>query len=428
MFSQVSKFYQDFTINQNIFQSFYVERKLQVMKTIVSTSVVLLAILSVSLLGCERIDPMIPTDTTSQMGATLKIGVIQPEYSYTTFSQGAETARLQINESGGILGMPIEFISRNNQPVANELPTSTASIDAASELIEMENVFALLGPIRSTMAIEVGPIAQKAQRLMLPGSSGSNVPEVGDYIFLMTVPNPFQGKVMAGFAINPMVEGLGLGAKTAAVIYEDGDSYSTDLVQAFKAAFQEYGGEVVYSNAYSAGDTTFTELLTEIHTAAPDVIFCPGSQPEVPRLINEARQIGIRATFLGGSAWDDRERFLSILDDNSVLDGSYYPTNFSVATQGADVQEFVQGYMALYGSPPDGIAASGYDAMRLLARAIETAGSLDYAAVRNAFAKVKDYKGATTISHYDENRHPVKSLAIQTIQNGKVEHYKVVEP
>jgi branched-chain amino acid transport system substrate-binding protein len=428
LFSQVSKFYQDFTINQNIFQSFYVERKLQVMKTIVSTSVVLLAILSVSLLGCERIDPVIPPDTTSQMGATLKIGVIQPEYSYTTFSQGAETARVQINESGGVLGMQVEFISRNNQLVASEPPTSAASIDAANELIEMENVFALLGPVRSTMAIEVGPIAQKAQRLMLPGSSGSNVPEVGDYIFLITVPNPFQGKVMASFAMNPMAEGLGLGAKTAAVIYEDGDSYSTDLVQAFKAAFQEYGGEVVYSNAYSAGDTTFTALLTEIHTAAPDVIFCPGSQPEVPRLINEARQIGIKTTFLGGSAWDDRERFLSILDDNSVLDGSYYPTNFSVATQDADVQEFVQGYMALYGSPPDGIAASGYDAMRLLARAIETAGSLDYAAVRNAFAEVKDYKGATTISHYDENRHPIKSLAIQVIQGGKVEHYKVVEP
>ena len=82
------------------------------MKTIVSTSVVLLAILSVSLLGCERIDPMIPPDTTSQMGTTLKIGVIQPEYSYTTFSQGAETARVQINESGGVLGMQVEFISQ----------------------------------------------------------------------------------------------------------------------------------------------------------------------------------------------------------------------------------------------------------------------------------------------------------------------------
>ncbi len=385
------------------------------MKTIVSTSVVLLAILSVSLLGCER------TDTTSQMGATLKIGVIQPEYSYTTFSQGAETARVQINENGGILGMQVKFISRNNQLVADEPPTSAASIGAAKELIEMENVFALLGPVRSTMAIEVGPIAQQAQRLMLPGSSGSNVPEVGDYIFLITIPNPFQGKVMASFAMNPDE----LGAKTAATIYEKGDSYSIDLVQAFEAAFEE----IVHRGHYAAGDITFTELLTEIQNTKPDVIFCPGHQPEVPLLINKTRQLGIKTTFLGGSAWDDRERFLGVLGDSTMLDGSYYPTNFSVATQDASVQEFVNGYMALYDSPPDGVAASGYDAMRLLAHAIEKAGSLDDPmAVRDAFAGVKDYKGATTISHYDVNRHPVKSLAIQTIRNGQVEHYKVVEP
>ena len=383
------------------------------------------AILLTALTGCERVNQVVQPDaTTTPTETTLKIGVIQPMHSYTTFSQGAETARAQINDNGGVLGMQVEFITRNNQPIMGELPTPEASISATKDLIEMEDVFALLGPVRSTMAVEVGPIAQQAQRLMLPGSSGSNVPEAGDYIFLITVPNPFQGKVMASFAMNPDE----LGATTAATIYEAGDDYSIDLVQAFEAAFQEIGGQIVHSGAYTAGDTTFTALLTEIHDAVPDVIFCPGHQPEVPLLINEARQIGIKATFLGGSAWDDRERFLSVLDNDSVLDGSYYPTNFSVATQDADVQEFVKGYMALFGSPPDGVAASGYDAMRLLARAIETAGSLDPVAVRAAFAKVSGYKGATTISHYDANRHPVKSLTIQTIRGGQVEHYKVVEP
>ncbi|MYC75662.1 ABC transporter substrate-binding protein [Candidatus Poribacteria bacterium] len=259
---------------------------------------------------------------------------------------------------------------------------------------------------------------------MLPGSSGANVPAAGDYVFLITIPNPFQGKVMASFAMNPDE----LGAKTAATIIEADDDYTTGLVEAFETAFQETGGEIVYSGAYTVGDTAFTALLTEIHNVQPDVIFCPGFQPEVPSLINKAREIGITGTFLGGSAWDDRERFLSILDDNTVLDGSYYPTNFSVATQDPAVQEFVGSYTALFESPPDGIAASGYDAMRLLARAIETAGSLDRVAVRDAFAAVSGYKGATTISHYDENRHPVKSLTIQTIKGGQVEHYKVIEP
>ena len=173
------------------------------------------------------------------MEAKLKIGVIQSSHSYTTFSQGAETARVQINKNGGILDMEVVFITRNNQPVADELPIAEASINAAKELIEMENVFALLGPVRSTMALEVGPIAQQAQRLMLPGSSGSNVPESGDYIFLITVPNPFQGEVMASFAMNPDE----LNAKTAATVYEAGDNYSIDLVQAFETAFKEIGGQ-----------------------------------------------------------------------------------------------------------------------------------------------------------------------------------------
>jgi len=391
------------------------------MKQYFSTITVLLVALSLSIIGCERIDPETPPDTTVP---TLKIGIIQPSHSYTTFSQGAETARVQINGNDGILGMQVEFISRNNQFMADAPPTAQASIDAAKDLIEMDGVFALLGPVRSTMAIEVGPIAQEAKRLMLPGSSGSNVPAVGDYIFLITVPNPFQGKVMATFAMDPEE----LGANTAATIYEEGDAYSTDLVQAFETAFKELNGEIVHSGSYAPGEMSFTTLLSDIQNATPDVIFCPGHQPEVPLLINEVRQLGINTTFLGGSAWDDRARFLGVLEGSAVLDGSYYPTNFSVATQDADVQEFVQGYMELYDSPPDGIAASGYDAMRLLAQAIETAGSLDQAAVRNAFAEIKDYKGATSISHYDANRHPVKSLAIQTIQNGEVEHYKVVEP
>lgn len=385
--------------------------------------VLLLVVLSMSFLGCERVETIID-DTTPTTDTTIKIGIIQPAHSYTTFSQGAETARVQINENGGVLGMSVEFISRNNQPVDGEEPTAATSINVAKELIEIEDVFALLGPVRSTMAIEVGPIAQQAQRLMLPGSSGSSVPETGDHIFLITVPNPFQGKVMASFAMNSAE----LNATKAATIYEEDDSYSIDLVKAFEEAFKEIGGEVVHSGSYASGDSSFTDLLSEIHGVMPDVIFCPGSQPEVPLLINEARKMGVKATFLGGSAWDDRERFLSILDDNSVLDSSYYPTNFSVATQDADVQEFVQDYMELYNSPPDGIAASGYDAIRLLARAIETAGSLDPIAVRDAFAAVSDYKGATSISRYDENRHPVKSLAIQTIRNGEVEHYKVVKP
>ena len=63
-------------------------------------------ILFTALTGCERVSEMVQPDTpTPPTDATLKIGVIQSSHSYTTFSQGAETARVQINEKGGVLGM-----------------------------------------------------------------------------------------------------------------------------------------------------------------------------------------------------------------------------------------------------------------------------------------------------------------------------------
>ena len=164
-------------------------------RTFISTLFILFVLITVSLSGCERINQVVqPSATTTPTEATLKIGVIQPSNTFTTFSQGAETARAQINSKGGVLGMEVVFINRDNQPVATEPPTPEASVSAAKELIDMENVFALLGPVYSTNAVEVGPIAQQAQRLMLPGSSGANVPAAGDHVFLITVPNPFQGK------------------------------------------------------------------------------------------------------------------------------------------------------------------------------------------------------------------------------------------
>ena len=55
-------------------------------------------ILLTALTGCDRVNQVVQPDTTTPTETTLKIGVIQPSNTFTTFSQGAETARAQINE------------------------------------------------------------------------------------------------------------------------------------------------------------------------------------------------------------------------------------------------------------------------------------------------------------------------------------------
>lgn len=365
--------------------------------------------LSVALLsGCERMRDMGMTDETVTPSdettmPTLKVGVISPHPLYFSFREGAELALAEINQAGGVLGMPVEFVYRE------ELTADV--VQSATELIETEHVVAILGPLFSSHAVKVGPVATVP---VLLGATGANVTETGDFLFLVASSNALQAKLMAQFAVNE------LGAKTAAMIWQNEDVYSIGFVEAFDANFQELGGSIVEKQMYERGDTMFEMQLSAIKEVSPDVLFLASFPPENPLIIKQAREMGIESTFIGSDGWDDPSMFAN-MDALPHLENSYYCTNFD-----PDAAEFISAYEMMFGNPANGIAAGGYDAMKILAIAIEAAGSTDPMVIRDAIAAVTDYKGATGISGFDENRHPDKSVGVFQILNGQTQPYKVV--
>jgi branched-chain amino acid transport system substrate-binding protein len=365
--------------------------------------------LSVAVLsGCERMrdigmtDEMVAPSDTDTM-PTLKVGVIRPYPLYFSFGEAAELAQFEINQAGGVLGMQVEFIYRE------ELTEDV--VQSATELIEKENVVAILGPLFSSHAVKVGPVATVP---VLLGATGANVTETGDFLFLVASSNALQAKLMAQFAVNE------LGAETAAMIWQNEDVYSMGFVEAFDANFQELGGSIVAAEVYESGDTVFETQLTTIQAAAPDVLFLASFPPANPLIMKQARDMGIESIFIGSDGMDDSLMF-EVLDDNAPLENTYYCTNFD-----PDATAFISAYEAVFENPANGIAASGYDAMKILAIAVEAAGSTDSVAIRDAIAAITDYKGATSISRFDENRHPDKSVGVFQILNGQTQPYKVV--
>ena len=366
-------------------------------------------LLSVALLsGCDRVRDIVGTDEMvappdEMTMLTLKVGVIRPYPLYFSFGEGAELALGEINQAGGVLGMPVEFVYRE------ELTEDV--VQSATDLIEDENVIALLGPLFSSHAVKVGPVVTVP---VLLGATGANVTETGDFLFLVASSNALQAKLMAQFAVNE------LGAKTAAMIWQNEDVYSIGFVEAFDANFQELGGSIVAKKMYEKGDTMFDMQLSAIKEANPDVLFLASFPPEVPLIMKQAREMGIKSTFIGSDGWDDALMFEN-MDALPYLENSYYCTNFD-----PDVTAFISAYEAMFENPANGIAASGYDAMKILAIAIEAAQSTDPIAIRDAIAAITDYEGATSISRFDENRHPVKSIGVYQILDGKPQPYKVV--
>ena len=366
-------------------------------------------LLSVALLsGCDRVRDIVGTDEMvappdEMTMLTLKVGVIRPYPLYFSFGEGAELALGEINQAGGVLGMPVEFVYRE------ELTEDV--VQSATDLIEDENVIALLGPLFSSHAVKVGPVVTVP---VLLGATGANVTETGDFLFLVASSNALQAKLMAQFAVNE------LGAKTAAMIWQNEDVYSIGFVEAFDANFQELGGSIVAKEMYEKGDTMFDMQLSAIKEASPDVLFLASFPPENPLIMKQAREMGIKSTFIGSDGWDDALMFEN-MDALPHLENSYYCTNFD-----PDVTAFISAYEAMFENPANGIAASGYDAMKILAIAIEAAQSTDPMAIRDAIAAITDYEGATSISRFDENRHPVKSIGVYQILDGKPQPYKVV--
>ncbi|MYA99576.1 ABC transporter substrate-binding protein [Candidatus Poribacteria bacterium] len=360
--------------------------------------------LSVALLsGCERMrdmgmtDEMVtPSDETTM--PTLKVGLIHPQPNYTSFGKGAELAQAEINAAGGVLGMQVEFVYK-------EEVTATVAQDAAA-LAESDGVVAILGPLFSSHAVKVGPV------INIPVLLGATRAEVtadatdpNDFMFLIAGSNVLQAELLAKVVVNQ------LDKKTAAMIWQNMDVYSEGFVQSFKASFEKLGGSVVVEEIYESGTMMFTEQLTAVKDAAPDVLLLASFPKAVPRIMEQARNMGIKSTFIGSDGWDD-PLMSTTLADNEPVDG-YYCTNLD-----PDAVDFNAAYMAKYGSV-DGIAATGYDAMKILKMAIEAVGSTDDpAAIRDAIANITNYEGATTISHFDANRNPVKSVGVRQILNG----------
>ena len=104
---------------------------------------------------------------------------------------------------------------------------------------------------------------------------------------------PFLVEPMANYAATN-------GCKTAAVINQNGDDYSTGLANYFKDAFAKMDGcSVVYEGTYNTNETDFNAILAKAKEANPDVIFVPSSITTAGLLIKQARDMALKTANTG---------------------------------------------------------------------------------------------------------------------------------
>lgn len=332
----------------------------------------------------------------------------------TSTHEGIQLAVDEINAAGGVNGKTFKIITLDDQGKPEE-----AAI-AVTKLITQSQVQVVLGEVASSLSLAAAPICQERKVPMIsPSSTNPKVTQVGDYIFRVCFIDPFQGQVMADFAMQ------NLKAKTACVLRDQKSDYSMGLADFFIKRFKEKGGTILSDQSYVAGDIDFKSQLTGVREKKPDVVFVPGYYTEVGLITQQARELGVKVPFLGGDGWDS-EKLYEI--GGKSLDGCYFSTHYSAESSDPVVQTYVKKYQAKFNHQPDALATLGYDAVGVLAAALKSAKSLSGSDIRDAIAATKAYPGVTGSISLDSDRNAVKPAVVLKIENSKASYVTTVNP
>lgn len=360
-----------------------------------------------SLVGCGNTGSSSQGSESSGANAdVIKIGGIAPltgdvaVYGVAA-DNGVKLAIEEINANGGLLGKQIQYV------VYDDKGDPTEAVNAYKKLTSNDKVDAIVGAVTSKPTLTVTSLAAKdGIPIITPTATALEVTSAGPNIFRACFIDPYQGEVMAKFAVEE------LGASKAAIIYNTADDYSVGVAEAFKEAVEGYGTQVVSFEGYNGDDKDFKAVLTNVKSQGPDVLFIPDYYNRVGLIAQQAKEVGITATLLGADGWDG---VIGVNPD--AVEGAYFCNHYSTDDAAEEVQNFLKVYKEKYNEDPVSFAALGYDAMKILAAAIEKAGSTDKDAVVKALAET-DITSVTGKITFDENRNPVKEVSIIKIENG----------
>ena len=317
-----------------------------------------------------------------------------------------------------VLGKKIELVVVDNKSDKGEATT------AATRLVEQEGVVAVLGSYGSGVSIAAGDIFKNA-KVPAMGCSCTNpmVTQGNEYYFRTCFLDPFQGTVMANYCTQQ-------GFTKAAVVYQNGDDYSTGLANFFKTAFTEAGGEMVNEGVIQTNDSDYNSILTNIKSSGAEVIFAPSSIQVAGAFIKQARALGIDALICAGDTWEN-EAIIDVAGEaaNGIVLSTFYDENDASASD--EAKKFVPGFKEYLGGDDNiipAVSALGYDAYCVVRDAIERAGSTDGDAIRQALVDTKEFVGVTGAIKFDENGDADKSVAIvKTVENGEFKYLDTVE-
>lgn len=372
---------------------------------------VIVGLLSIiSFLGCESSKKVVSEirigAVLAQTGSLADLG----NHSKNGLLLGVDT----INEKGGIKGRKISLILEDSKT------DPKSAVGAITKLINVDKVKFVIGDLSSGTTLAMAPVAEKAKVVLLaPGASNPQMREAGDFIFRNWVSDEFDGKVAASYATRK------IGLTTFGVI-EQQNAYCKGLSQAFQESASQNKGKILSMIPIQDNSLDHRDAVAKIISTNPQAVYLATHTKEGASAVRQLKEAGYKGMVIGNLVVESPD-FAELA--KGAMEGIIYTAPFlNEQSATGSVADFFKKYVQRFGAKPDAAAAHAFDAISVLALAIDKAKTESADDIKNFLYTVKDFPGASGVTSFDEKGDVTKPLVVKKVKNGTFTDLEVFIP
>jgi branched-chain amino acid transport system substrate-binding protein len=330
----------------------------------------------------------------AQAAEPIKIGLVtalsgQSARAGEALTRGLTIAIDELNAGGGVLGRKFELVRRDDEA------TPAKGVIAARELIFKEKVAVLFGGLDTPVSMAIVPIVNAEKMpFMGPWAAGTAITHNKadpNFVFRVSAVDEIVDKAMLQYAQKTF------NAKKPGMILINnpwGESNEKGLSAALAAKGLKAAGVEKFEN----NDVDVVPQLTRLKEAGADSLFMVGNVGPSSQVVKSLDRMGWKVPVV--SHWGPAGGRFTELAGPSATNVHFIQTYSFFGKQSAVGEKVLKELMAKYPdikgpgdvTPAVGVA-NAYDAMHLVALAIQKAGGTEGDAIRQGFYKIDSYDG-----------------------------------
>ena len=286
----------------------------------------------------------------------------------TNYFKGVEMAAAHINDNGGIEVNGKKYLI---EPALYDDKCDPKESVAALQKMGMEKIHFVIGPVCSSCTLAAMAFNEELGVMMICHSVHPDITQKGNKLIIRVAATLDMGA--RGLAETLIT---GQGWKEFATIADTSD-YGRGWTDAFSNAVKKAGGRTVRNEWFEHGAVDFYTQLTSLKGVKPEAIFVIAAGKEAGLIVKQLKELGVKSKIVVTESFDKTSIEVAGKENVEGVYGSVAPFDFYDSEKKT---AFVEAYKAKYNAPPEYYPAYSYDMVKVLARAMELAGSVTDAA------------------------------------------------